>query len=166
VLFQSFERGASGTSPLISIHSLTNHYVQDSVGHVLVTMDIWLDQNHWSYLAMTAHWITRLKETGALQLWAALITFHHLCVGHDSKSLANIAIGLLDRAGHCQSKNTPPIWLMMLLITFEIGHFTLDNASHNDMIMKEMKILVTLNLMQLIKRLCVLAMSLTSAWAV
>jgi hypothetical protein len=79
--------------------SLTNHYSQDSVGRVSVTMDTWSDQNRRSYLAMTAHWITRLKETGTLRLRAALIGFHRLHVGHDSKSLANVAIGLLDRAG-------------------------------------------------------------------
>jgi hypothetical protein len=62
-------------------------------------MDTWSDQNRWSYLAMTAHWIARLKEMGALQLQVALIAFHCLRIGHNGKSLANIAISLLDRAG-------------------------------------------------------------------
>ena len=59
-------------------------------------MDIWLDQNRRSYLAITAHWI--VNETGSLRSRAALIAFHCLRGGHDGKTVGKIVVNLLDRA--------------------------------------------------------------------
>jgi hypothetical protein len=47
---------------------------------------------------MTAHWITNVEETTALQPKMALIAFHCVRGGHDGKSLAKIVLELLDRA--------------------------------------------------------------------
>jgi hypothetical protein len=62
-------------------------------------MDIWSDPNLQSYMAITAHWIARIKSTSSLQLKAALIAFHRLRVDHDGESLATTVLMLLDRAG-------------------------------------------------------------------
>ena len=62
-------------------------------------MDMWSDKPLQSYLAITAHWIGKVKGTSALQLETAVITFHQVCGDHTSESLANIVLGLLDRAG-------------------------------------------------------------------
>jgi hypothetical protein len=70
--------------------------IQDAKGRISVTMDMWSDQNRRSYLAMTAHWITR---TSPLQLRTALIAFHRHHGRHDGKTLANVVLQLLDRAG-------------------------------------------------------------------
>jgi len=59
-------------------------------------MDIWSDQNHHSYLAITTHWIA--NETGTLRSRAALIAFHCLCGGHDGKTVGEIVVKFLDRA--------------------------------------------------------------------
>ena len=61
-------------------------------------MDIWSDQNRQAHLALTAHWITMIPRTTALQLEKALITFHRLLGDHDGESLAEIILKLLDQA--------------------------------------------------------------------
>jgi len=69
------------------------------VGQVSFTMDMWSNKPLQSYLAITAHWITRVKGTLALWLEMALVAFHQVCEDHTSESLANIVLRLLDRAG-------------------------------------------------------------------
>jgi hypothetical protein len=69
------------------------------MGQVSFTIDSWSDQNRQPYLAITAHWIARQKETGALKLKTALIAFHRIRGKHDGISLANVVLELLDRAG-------------------------------------------------------------------
>lgn len=63
------------------------------------TADIWSDNNHHGYLAITCHWISRDKSTRRLQLKRALLAFHRLCGGHDGKAMADAVLRLLDRAG-------------------------------------------------------------------
>lgn len=48
---------------------------------------------------MTAHWLAKVGETDALAFKTALIAFHRLRGSHDGKSLANVVLRLLDRAG-------------------------------------------------------------------
>lgn len=72
---------------------------QAAVGQISFTMDIWSDQNVQSYLAMTAHWIAIIPGTSALELKAALIAFQQLHCDHDGKSLSEVVLQLLDRAG-------------------------------------------------------------------
>jgi len=69
------------------------------VGWVSFTMDMWSDNPLQSYLAITGHWIARVKGTLSLQLELALIAFHWVHQDHSSESLANIVLCLLDRAG-------------------------------------------------------------------
>lgn len=108
------------------------------MGQISFTTDIWSDQNLQPYLAITAHWITKLEGTSALQLKASLIAFHRLHGSHDGESLAGTVLKLLDRAGitvkvrllclsgkHCISE-----------VFLKVGHFTVDNAANNETMMK------------------------------
>jgi hypothetical protein len=83
--------------PIICL--LLTMYIQNAIGHVLFTTDLWSNQNRKSYLALTAHWIARVDDMASLQLKMSLIGFHHLHGGHDGKLVAKAIIGLLDRAG-------------------------------------------------------------------
>lgn len=82
------------------------------MGQISFTADIWSDQNRQSYLAITAHWITRHGDTEAevLTLKAALIAFHCLHSWHDGQSLAKTVLHLLNRAGI-----TNKVWLLAYL---------------------------------------------------
>jgi hypothetical protein len=76
----------------------TNSLIQKAAGEILVTTDIWSDQNRQSYLAMTAHWIAKVDKMTTLNPKVALIVFHRVLGTHNGKSLAKIVLQLLDRA--------------------------------------------------------------------
>jgi hypothetical protein len=50
-------------------------HVQQALGQISFTMDVWSDQNRRSFLALTAHWIAKAPDTSSLQLKTALIAF-------------------------------------------------------------------------------------------
>ncbi|KAF9493643.1 hypothetical protein BDN71DRAFT_1376071, partial [Pleurotus eryngii] len=50
--------------------------LQKAPGKICFMGDIWSDQCLRPWFAITAHWITRNKCTGALKLKCALIVFH------------------------------------------------------------------------------------------
>ena len=50
-------------------------------------------------MCITGHWLVRDPVAGGLQLKSALLAFHHLCGGHDGKSMAATILELLDQAG-------------------------------------------------------------------
>ena len=68
------------------------------MGKVSFTADLWSNQAQIAYLAMTAHWIAKMDETGTLSLKGALIAFHRMRRDHSGKSLARTVLHLLDRA--------------------------------------------------------------------
>ncbi|KAJ8581509.1 hypothetical protein M405DRAFT_751700 [Rhizopogon salebrosus TDB-379] len=70
----------------------------NAMGQVSFTADIWSNQALAAYLAMTAHWIAKVEETGTLALKGALTSFHRICNKHTGKSLARTVLHLLDRA--------------------------------------------------------------------
>ena len=72
---------------------------QDVPGRISFTGDIWSDQSHYPYLAVTAHWIERDKSTHHLKLRAALIAFHRLRGSHNGPHLAKIVLHILDQVG-------------------------------------------------------------------
>jgi hypothetical protein len=103
-------------------------------------MDIWSDQNMRPYLAMTAHWIATIDGSSALELKAALIAFHRLRGRHDGESLAQTVLQLLDRAGITVKVSTMCNRGENISDTFpKAGHFTLDNASNNETMMKALE---------------------------
>jgi hypothetical protein len=92
--------------PSLSCEAFLISLSQAAEGRISFTMDMWSDQNRRSYLAITAHWIAKLKGTTVLHLKTALIAFHRLYGGHDGKSIAQIVLCLLDRAKITVKVNT------------------------------------------------------------
>ena len=68
------------------------------MGLISFTCDIWSNQNRLPFLALTAHWISKVEGTSSLKFKSGLIAFHHLRGQHTGALLAKILIGLLDRA--------------------------------------------------------------------
>jgi hypothetical protein len=77
---------------------------QNSLGKVSFTADIWSDSKMQSFLAMTAHWITR-NDNNNLEFKSSLIAFHRVWGRHTGKNLAAIVLSLLDRAGATSKVN-------------------------------------------------------------
>ena len=78
--------------------SLDNSPVQEALGLISFTCNIWSNQIWQPFLAVTAHWMARVDETSALKLKTALIAFHPLSSHHTGELLACALIALLDRA--------------------------------------------------------------------
>jgi hypothetical protein len=72
--------------------------VQNAMGQILFTCNVWSDQNQQSFLAITAHWIARVGQTSSLELKMALIVFQGLSGSHTGELLADTVLTLLDRA--------------------------------------------------------------------
>ena len=96
------------------------------------------------YLAITAHWIHRDKSTNGLQLCSTLIIFHYLWASHNGARLARIALHLLDWVGVTVKAHLSFVFLPFstLRLHTQGGHWTLDNASLNDVFPKELEILL------------------------
>ena len=95
-VFPTAQAETIGTSPLTVACTITDLHIQQAVGRISFTTDIWSDNNRRPYLAITAHWI---GGPNSLELEVALIAFHRLRGRHDGKSLARTVLQLLDRAG-------------------------------------------------------------------
>jgi hypothetical protein len=116
-------------------------HIQNAVGRVSFTMDVWSSKNSQPYLAITAHYIARvgLEGTTSLRLKASLIAFHRICGTHDGVSLARTVIDLLDRAGVTVKVGFYITHEHRLIQHYsKVGHFTMDNASNNITMMKEL----------------------------
>src|SRR5216684_3165961 len=116
------------------------------MGWVSFTMDIWSDQNLQSYLAMTAHWIAKVEQTDGLKLRTVLIAFHCLTGRHDRKSLAEIILHLLDRAGITGKVCSITVLSFTIIFNcffFEVSHFTMDNVSNNKTMMEGLRVSLT-----------------------
>jgi hypothetical protein len=118
--------------------------VQNALGLISFTCDIWSDQTRQPFLAITAHWVASVVGTSALKLKSALIAFHQLSGHHTGKLLAMALIGLLDRAGVTSKVITTSYRSVAKLTSFhlKIGHFTLDGASNNDTMLTHLKSLL------------------------
>lgn len=62
-------------------------------------MDMWSSQLRRSFLAITAHWISRDEATGCLEHEYSLIAFHNLQGSHSGERIARAVLPLLDRVG-------------------------------------------------------------------
>lgn len=71
---------------------------QTAQGKVSFTSDMWSNSKLRPFMAVTAHWIAREKNSLVLVLRAALIAFHHVPGSHTGVSLAHEMVMLLDRA--------------------------------------------------------------------
>jgi hypothetical protein len=62
-------------------------------------MDIWSSQLRRSFLAITAHWISRDENAQCLEYESSLIAFHNLHGSHSGERIARAILPLLDRVG-------------------------------------------------------------------
>ncbi|KIK19120.1 hypothetical protein PISMIDRAFT_73524, partial [Pisolithus microcarpus 441] len=63
-----------------------------AVGDVSFMADIWSSDSRHPYLALTAHWITKISQSRSLQPRSALLTFHCICGRHTRLSLARMIL--------------------------------------------------------------------------
>jgi hypothetical protein len=68
---------------------------QCAPGQISCTVDMWLNQSHYPFLAMTGHWISK-AQNGSLKFNCALLAFHRVCESHNGERLAWIVLHLLD----------------------------------------------------------------------
>jgi hypothetical protein len=87
-------------------------FLQDSLGRVSLTADIWSNQSLRSFLAVTAHWIG-LKDS-KLELRAALIGFHLLTKKHSGKNIARTMLHVIERAGITNKASFLPYYCIYL----------------------------------------------------
>ena len=103
------------------------------------------ESNLASYLALTAHWIAIEESSGRLSIKSTLIGFHCVKKKHSGINVAKNIFYLLDRAKvmlkvcclRSHSLASP-----RLLTSFQIGHFTLDNAENNTTALQELQSLL------------------------
>ncbi|RXW21072.1 hypothetical protein EST38_g4780 [Candolleomyces aberdarensis] len=104
--------------------------LQNSVGRISLTTDLWSDPNLRPFMAVTAHWIEAKTVKTAegpvtnLVLRADLIAFHNVPGRHTGEHLSTALLYVLDR----------------LKIAGKIGWITMDNASNNDTLMEHLAI--------------------------
>ena len=72
---------------------------QNSMGQISLTADIWSDLNMRPFLACTAYWVAKGKNSSVLKLKCALIAFHHLPGSHTGLNITMTLLGLINRAG-------------------------------------------------------------------
>ncbi|KAJ2921202.1 hypothetical protein H1R20_g15892, partial [Candolleomyces eurysporus] len=106
--------------------------LQNAVGKISLTTDLWSDTNLCPFMAVTAHWIeaktvqTAEGPVTSLNLRADLIAFHNLPGRHTGEHLGTALLHVLDR----------------LKIVGKIGWITVDNASNNDTMMEHLAVLL------------------------
>jgi len=56
------------------------------LGDISFTTNLWSDPLLWPFFAITAHWLACHTHSTGLELWIALIAFHHVNAQHTGKS--------------------------------------------------------------------------------
>ena len=74
-----------------------NFYLENSLGKVSFTIDMWSDPDLKPYMAVTAHWLKLVQEK--LTLRAELIGFLHLSETHSRERLAESFYFIITRMG-------------------------------------------------------------------
>jgi hypothetical protein len=75
--------------------------LQNSVGALQFTTDIWSDRRRQSYICVTVHWLAyeRPTEKQNLALKSSLLAFHPITGNHTGRRIAEVVFKLLQRAG-------------------------------------------------------------------
>ncbi|CDO72222.1 hypothetical protein BN946_scf184970.g74 [Trametes cinnabarina] len=89
--------------------------MQNALGRISFTADLWTDPIMRAFMAVTAHYIIR-AEGQHLVLKAHLIAFKHIEGHHDGASLARAFFTILEEEG----------------VTWKVGSITMDSATSND----------------------------------
>jgi len=78
---------------------LTDILLQNALGKISHTVDIWSDQNLWSWLVIMAHYVHCDLHSWELVLEADIIAFHHVVGDHGGENIGALLEKLLDHAG-------------------------------------------------------------------
>src|SRR6266481_9815612 len=70
-------------------------FLQNALGQILFTTDLWSDNDWMLYLALTAHWIG-CNRSGNLKLQSGLLGFSHFSGVHMGEGLVKALMMLLD----------------------------------------------------------------------
>lgn len=112
--------------------------MQAAPGKVSITQDGWsADTTKAGFQGMTAHWI-EVKE-GKWKMKAAVIGFNALSGGHRGENLGGYSVGLLDRVGIMDKKNSKVCHLSRKIpiantpsLICQLYTATLDNTGNNN----------------------------------
>ena len=96
-------------------------FLQNSLGHVSFTTDMWSRQNQESYMAVTAHFCAHSSDGKHLVIKSQLAAFRHVSGMHDGMNLAKVFVTILKDLGAVN----------------KVGMVTLDNASNCNSMMRE-----------------------------
>lgn len=115
-----------------SITKIFRVCVQNSLGRVSFTSDIWSRQNLEGYMAITAHYAAK-SAAGHLVIRSRLIAFRHLEGSHTGFNIGNVFVQVLKEIG-CLRRVRSSIYHKLPLFdcSFQVSMITLDNASNNN----------------------------------
>jgi len=118
------------------------HACQRALGRISLTTDLWSDPNLNSYMAITAHYMTRHLKNGSLILRSKLIAFRHMEGSHSGGNIADNFLKVIDELGiaHKVSWLSPStsVATLMTLPFWQLGQITADNASNNNTFLESM----------------------------
>ena len=89
-------------------------FLQNALGQILFTTDLWSDNDRTSYLALTAHWIG-CNQSGNLELGSGLPGFSRFSGAHTGEGLAKALMMLLDCVSITPKVSRLPYPLDMIL---------------------------------------------------
>jgi hypothetical protein len=76
---------------------LISNIVQESLGRVSLSIDVWSNGQLQSFLGVSVHWISRHKNTRQLQLRSGMLAFRHFNGSHSGENMARHLFDLLKR---------------------------------------------------------------------
>lgn len=82
--------------------------MQNTEGRISFTTDLWSDPNLDSYMAVTAHYMSRARTDGQLEYRCGLIAFKYIEGAHSGVNLAMHFFKLIDSLGVAHKVCTSP----------------------------------------------------------
>lgn len=73
-------------------------YIQEALGRLAMTIDLWSNRNRHSFGAVSGHYIARNKETHRLELSNVMLAFRHFEGSHSGANLARHLFEILKKA--------------------------------------------------------------------
>ncbi|KAJ8081360.1 hypothetical protein PM082_007195 [Marasmius tenuissimus] len=112
---------------LIYMHKIKDD-LKNALRTVSFTTDGWSDTTIFPFIAVTAHWVERESNSPdpGLRMRAAVISFYGLPISHTGTHLAHALANILERVE----------------VIDNIGYITLDNASNNNVMLKDLETIV------------------------
>ena len=90
--------------------------LQNALGHIALTGDLWSCQSLDSYIRMTAHFCARSQRTGNLVIHSHLVTFHHVRGSHSGVNIRWVFVRVLKEIG-CLDKVCKPVFSWKCYLT-------------------------------------------------